>query len=76
MSVGDYLGTDVMPEILAFLDFKLASTDYEFLKRYMHGEWSTRLCIPEITSVIRRICRVSAYYATPLQNDCLDVLMD
>ena len=37
MSERDYLGPDVVPEILAFLDFKLSSTDYEFLKRYM--EW-------------------------------------
>jgi len=37
MSVRDYLGPDVVPEILAFLDFKISSTDYEFLKRYM--EW-------------------------------------
>jgi hypothetical protein len=29
----------VVPEILAFLDFKVTSTDYEFLKRYM--EWRT-----------------------------------
>jgi hypothetical protein len=35
MSVGDYLGPDVVPEILAFLDFKVSSTDYDFLKRYM-----------------------------------------
>jgi hypothetical protein len=37
MSERDYLGPDVVPEILAFLDFKVTSTDYEFLKRYM--EW-------------------------------------
>ncbi len=37
MSVRDYLGPDVVPDILAFLDFKVSSTDYEFLKRYM--EW-------------------------------------
>ena len=36
MSVRDYLGPDVVPEILAFLDFKVTSTDYEFLKRYIH----------------------------------------
>ncbi len=29
------LSAEVVPEILAFLDFKLSSTDYEFLKRYM-----------------------------------------
>ena len=33
----DDLGVDAVPEILAFLDFKVTSTDYEFLKRYM--EW-------------------------------------
>ena len=37
MSEHDYLGQDVIPEILAFLDFQVSSTDYEFLKRYM--EW-------------------------------------
>lgn len=37
MSVRDYLGQDVVPEILAFLDFKVSSTEYEFLRRYM--EW-------------------------------------
>ena len=36
-AVRDYLGPDVVPEILAFLDFKVSATDYEFLKRYM--EW-------------------------------------
>jgi len=37
MSERDYLGLDVVPEILAFLDFKVSGTDYEFLKHYM--EW-------------------------------------
>jgi hypothetical protein len=37
MSERDDLGPDLVPEILAFLDFKVSSTDYEFLKRYM--EW-------------------------------------
>jgi len=37
MSEHDYLGPDVVAEILAFLDFKLSSSDYEFLKHYM--EW-------------------------------------
>jgi hypothetical protein len=35
MSERDYLGPDVVPEILAFLDFKVSATDYEFLQRYM-----------------------------------------
>ena len=29
------LGLDMVPGILAFLDLKVSSTDYEFLKRYM-----------------------------------------
>jgi hypothetical protein len=37
VSIRDYLGPDVVPEILAFLDFNVSSTDYEFLKRYL--EW-------------------------------------
>ena len=37
MSERDHLGPDVVPEILAFLDFKVTSSDYEFLNRYM--EW-------------------------------------
>ena len=39
MSEHDYLGPDAVPEILALLDFKVSSTDYEFLKRYM--AWRT-----------------------------------
>jgi hypothetical protein len=35
MSERDYLGPDVVPEILAFLDLKVSNTDYEFLERYM-----------------------------------------
>ena len=37
VSERDHLGPDMVPEILAFLDFKVTSTDYEFLKCYM--EW-------------------------------------
>ena len=33
----DELSVDAVPEILAFLDFKLCSSDYEFLKCYV--EW-------------------------------------
>ena len=29
------LFSDVMPELLSLLDFKVSSTDYEFLKRYI-----------------------------------------
>ena len=36
-AVRDDLGPDAVPEILAFLDFRLSSTDQEFLRRYM--EW-------------------------------------
>ena len=33
----DELRADAVPAILAFLDFKLSSSDYEFLKCYV--EW-------------------------------------
>lgn len=35
MAVHDDLSRDAVPEILAFLDFKLSSTDAEFLERYV-----------------------------------------
>jgi hypothetical protein len=41
MSICDHLGPDVVPEILAFLDFKVTSTDYEFLKSCMEGRMET-----------------------------------
>ena len=34
-SVRDELSADAVPEILAFLDFKLSSTDGDFLVRYI-----------------------------------------
>ena len=36
-SARDELSPSAVPEILAFLDFKMTSTDQEFLKRYI--EW-------------------------------------
>ena len=35
MALHDELKSEAVPEILAFLDFKLSSTDAEFLERYM-----------------------------------------
>lgn len=35
MSLHQKLGPDVVPEVLAFLDFKLSHTDQDFLERYL-----------------------------------------
>jgi hypothetical protein len=35
MSLRQDIGPDVVPEILAFLDFKLSSTDRDYLERYL-----------------------------------------
>jgi hypothetical protein len=40
LSVREELSPDVVPEILAFLDFKIAATDREFLDRYL--QWRTQ----------------------------------
>jgi hypothetical protein len=37
LSLRGQLFSDVIPELLTLLDFKVSSTDYEFLKRYI--EW-------------------------------------
>jgi hypothetical protein len=37
------LGLDVVPELLAFLDLKVSSTDYESLKRYMKWRIDDRI---------------------------------
>ena len=31
----DELDSDIVPEILAFLDFKMSTTDAEFMERYI-----------------------------------------
>ena len=35
MALHDELNSQAVPEILAFLDFKLAANDAEFLERYI-----------------------------------------
>lgn len=35
LDLSDKLNASAVPEILALLDFKLCSTDYEFLKHYL-----------------------------------------